>query len=244
VIPVHLYGQPAAMDEINELARRYGATVIEDAAQAHGARHRGRRCGSLGDLACFSFYPTKNLGALGDAGAITTGDAELAARLRMLRDHGQSAKYVHSVVGFNSRLDTIQAAALRIKLPHLDAWNARRTVLAKRYRERLNGVAGITLLQSPPQCEPVYHLLIVRCRDRDGLRRHLDAAGIGTSTHYPLPLHLQPAFAGLGHRAGEFPAAEAAAREVLALPLYPELSEREVDDVCAAVHGWTTGGQR
>jgi dTDP-4-amino-4,6-dideoxygalactose transaminase len=238
ILPVHLYGHPAAMNEINSLAGEHGAIVVEDAAQAHGARYHGRRAGALGDLACFSFYPTKNLGALGDAGAVTTSDDSFAEHLRMLRDHGQSAKYVHARVGFNSRLDTLQAAALRIKLRHLDSWNERRRAHAVRYRESLSDLRTLRLLQPRPQCEPVYHLFVVRCAERDGLRAALESAGIGTSIHYPIPLHLQPAFAHLGHAAGDFPAAEAAGREVLALPLYPELSEAQIDEVCTVVRAW------
>lgn len=238
ILPVHLYGQPAEMDEINAVARQHGALVVEDAAQAHGARYRGRCAGTLGHLACFSFYPTKNLGALGDAGAVTTSDAGVAQRLRMLRDHGQSAKYVHAMVGFNSRLDTLQAAALRIKLRHLDRWNERRRTLAARYRDALSGMDAVRLLQIRPDCEAVYHLLIARCEQRDRLRAALTSAGIGTSIHYPVPLHLQPAFVSLGYREGDFPVSEAAAREVLALPLYPELGEAQVDEVCRTVRAW------
>jgi dTDP-4-amino-4,6-dideoxygalactose transaminase len=238
VIAVHLYGQPAAMDEITAVARVAGAAVIEDAAQAHGARYRGRRTGGLGVLGCFSFYPTKNLGALGDAGAVTTADAALAARLTTLRDHGQREKYVHDVVGFNSRLDGIQAAMLRVKLRHLDAWNARRQALAELYRHHLSDVAGLTLPAASPGREHVYHLFVVRCGARDALQAHLRTCGIGASVHYPLPVHLQPAFAELGYRAGDFPVAEAAAHEVLALPLYPELSDEQVARVCDAVRAW------
>jgi dTDP-4-amino-4,6-dideoxygalactose transaminase len=244
VIAVHLYGQPAAMDEISALAQAHGAAVIEDAAQAHGARYRGRRAGSLGKLACFSFYPTKNLGALGDAGAVTTADSSLAERLRVLRDHGQDAKYRHAMVGYNSRLDTIQAAALRIKLPHVPAWNERRRALAARYRAGLSDLPGITLLAEGADSEPVYHLFIIRCVERDGLRRHLEQQGIATSIHYPLPLHQQPAFRDLVDSGSSFPAAEAAARQVVALPMYPELAAASVDEVCAAVRTWAQGSRR
>jgi dTDP-4-amino-4,6-dideoxygalactose transaminase len=238
IIAVHLYGQPAAMDDIRAVASELGAAVIEDAAQAHGARYRGRRTGGLGAIACFSFYPTKNLGALGDAGAVTTNDVQLAARITQLRDHGQDGKYIHSVVGFNSRLDGIQAAALRVKLRYVDRWNARRQALAALYRTGLRDVPGITPPVVAADREHVYHLFVVRCRERDRLRKHLDAVGISTGVHYPLPLHLQAAFADLGHQTGDFPAAEAAAREVLALPLYPELSEEAVAGVCGAVRSW------
>jgi dTDP-4-amino-4,6-dideoxygalactose transaminase len=241
VIPVHLYGQPAAMDDITALAQECGAAVVEDAAQAHGARYRGRRVGGLGRLGCFSFYPSKNLGALGDAGAVTTHDAELATRLRLLRDHGQTTKYVHSIVGFNARLDGLQAALLRVKLPHLDQWNARRQALAAAYRRGLAGLPGITLPETAADREHVYHLFVVRCSERDALHEHLDHCGIATAVHYAAPLHLQPAFASLGYRAGDFPASEAAAHEVLALPLYPELTEEALTWVCDTIRSWTEG---
>jgi dTDP-4-amino-4,6-dideoxygalactose transaminase len=244
VIPVHLYGQPAAMEEIAAVARAASAAVIEDAAQAHGARYRGRRTGGLGVLGCFSFYPTKNLGALGDAGAVTTADAACAARIARLRDHGQREKYVHDVVGFNSRLDGIQAAMLRVKLRHLDAWNARRQALAALYRQQLSGLPGLVLPATSPEREHVYHLFVVRCGARDALQAHLQTCGIAASVHYPRPVHLQPAFAELGYRAGDFPVAEAAAHEVLALPLYPELSDEQVTRICDAVRTFTTAPRR
>jgi dTDP-4-amino-4,6-dideoxygalactose transaminase len=238
VIPVHLYGQPAGMDDITALAQESGAAVIEDAAQAHGARYRGRRVGGLGRLGCFSFYPSKNLGALGDGGAVTTHDADLAARLRLLRDHGQTAKYTHGTVGYNARLDGLQAALLRVKLPHLDAWNTRRQAVAAAYHHGLAGLPGLTLPETVPDREHVYHLFVVRCRERDALRAHLSDCGIATGIHYPAPLHLQPAFASLGYHPGDLPASEAAAREVLALPLYPELTDAAVASVCDVVRAW------
>jgi dTDP-4-amino-4,6-dideoxygalactose transaminase len=238
VIPVHLYGQPASMEDITMLAQEDGAAVIEDAAQAHGARYRGRRVGGLGQLGCFSFYPSKNLGALGDGGAVTTHDAGLAAQLRLLRDHGQTAKYIHGVVGYNSRLDGLQAAMLRVKLPYLEGWNARRQALAAAYRRGLAGLPGITLPATASDREHVYHLFVVRCHDREALRAQLNDCGIATGIHYPAPLHLQPAFASLGYRAGDFPASEAAAREVLALPLFPELTDEAVAWVCDQVRAW------
>jgi dTDP-3-amino-3,4,6-trideoxy-alpha-D-glucose transaminase len=239
VIPVHLYGQAAGMDAVHAVARAAGAAVVEDAAQAHGARYRGRRVGGLGAGAAFSFYPTKNLGALGDAGAVTTDDAALAAHVALLRDHGQPGKYEHSAVGFNSRLDALQAAALRVKLPHLDEWNARRQAIAATYRERLHDVPGITLPATALDRDHVYHLYVVCCAQRDALRAHLAEEGIATAIHYPRPLHLQEAFAGLGYRAGDFPVAERLAREVLALPLYPELNDTAVAAVCDAVRAWS-----
>jgi len=238
IIAVHLYGQPAAMDEIAKVADEAGAAVIEDAAQAHGACFGGRRTGGLGRMGCFSFYPSKNLGALGDAGAVTTDDAGLAARVALLHDHGQTAKYVHSVVGFNCRMDGVQAALLRVKLRHLESWNARRQILAARYRRALADVPGIALPEAAAGREHVYHLFVVRCRERDALRRCLNEHGIAAGVHYSAPIHLQPAFASLGYRAGDFPAAETAAREVLALPLYPELAEENVATVCEAVRAW------
>lgn len=238
VIPVHLYGQPADMDAINAVARRHGIAVIEDAAQAHGARYREKRCGGLGTVACFSFYPTKNLGALGDAGALTTNDADLATRLRELRDHGQREKYRHAIVGFNSRLDGIQAAALRVKLRHLDDWNRHRQELAQHYAERLAAVPGIGLPPTAVSRRHVYHLFVIRCRQRDALRAHLQAQAIGTAIHYPLALHQQEAFRGVDTSRQSFPIAEQAAQEVLALPMYPELTESAVDVVCDAIAAW------
>lgn len=234
VVPVHLYGRPAAMDDIGTLAKSIGAAVIEDAAQAHGARYHGRRAGALGNAGCFSFYPTKNLGAAGDGGAVTTDDDGLAQALRRLRDHGQTGKYEHSVVGYNSRLDSLQAIVLRAKLPHLDAWNARRREIALRYRDGLAGVAGVTTPLDEDDVELVHHLYVIRSARRDALQRELTDAGIATSVHYPRALHQQPAFAEFASGCG-FPAAEQAAREVLALPCYPELSDAAVDSVCHAV---------
>ena len=241
IIAVHLYGQPAAMNEISTVAQETGAAVIEDAAQAHGASFGGRRAGGLGRAGCFSFYSSKNLGALGDAGAVTTDDAAVAARIALLRDHGQTGKYVHSVVGFNSRMDGVQAALLRVKLRHLESWNARRQALAAQYCRALADVSSIALPAAAPDREHVYHLFVVRCRERDALYHYLIERGIAAGVHYPAPIHLQPAFAFLGHRAGDFPAAEAAAREVLALPLYPELTDEKVAAVCEAVRTWARG---
>lgn len=241
VIAVHLYGQPAAMGEIGAVAQEHGAVVIEDAAQAHGARYGSRRVGGLGRLACFSFYPSKNLGALGDAGAVTTDDGELAVHISRLRDHGQTGKYVHAELGFNCRMDGLQAALLRVKLPHLERWNARRQALAALYRATLTGVPHVRISEVAAGCEHVYHLFVVRCGARDELAAHLHARGIAAGIHYPAPLHLQPAFAFLHHRRGDFPVAETAAREVLALPIYPELSETAVLAVCDAVRAWSEG---
>lgn len=240
VMPVHLYGRMAELPAIVELAARHGLAVVEDAAQAHGAWHAaagpGRRAGAWGEVACFSFYPSKNLGALGDGGALTTGDAGLAERLRRLRMYGWSEKYVTSEQGGrNSRLDTIQAAVLRVKLGRLEAWNEARRERAAWYRELL---AGLPL--ELPQDAPghVYHLFVVACEARDELRLHLVAAGVGCDVHYPLPAHLQPAYGHLGYRAGDLPHTEAAAARVLSLPIYPELTRAEVEHVAAAVRGF------
>jgi dTDP-4-amino-4,6-dideoxygalactose transaminase len=244
VIPVHLYGQAAAMDEIAAVAHNAGAAIIEDAAQAHGARYRGRRAGGLAVLGCFSFYPSKNLGALGDGGAITTSDTELATRVALLRDHGQRRKYVHDIVGFTSRLDGLQAAWLRVKLRYLDQWNTRRRALAGLYDNALRDAPGIHLPVTAPEREHVYHQYVIRCHERDALKAHLEGCGIAAGLHYPRPLHLQPAFAHLGHRAGEFPNAEAVARDGLSLPLYPELSDTAAAEVGNVVRAWATHAPR
>ncbi len=234
VVPVHLYGQPADMAPILAFARRHGLAVIEDAAQAHGARYRGQRVGSLGDAAAFSFYPTKNLGAFGDAGMVITSDPEIARRLRMLRDGGQSDRYRHELVGVNSRLDELQAAVLLVRLGRLEEANARRRAIAARYAQALAGQGAVTPPWIAPDSEPVYHQFVVRCRLRQRLAAELAARGVGTAIHYPTPIHLQPAFGGAGRR-GEFPAAERAAEEVLSLPVYPELSDAEVAHVAGAL---------
>jgi dTDP-4-amino-4,6-dideoxygalactose transaminase len=231
VIPVHLYGQPADMDAINEIAARYGLKVIEDAAQAHGARYKGRRVGALGTAAAFSFYPGKNLGALGDGGAVVTDDAALAERVRLLGNYGSRTKYVHELPGFNSRLDELQAALLRAKLPRLDEWNERRRRAAEFYCQTLEGVAGLRLPRVPAWAEPVWHLFVVRHPERERLRAHLAAAGVGTIIHYPCPPHLQPAYAKLGYAQGQCAVAERMAAEVLSLPLGPHLRAAEAQYV-------------
>jgi len=223
ILPVHLYGQPAEMDPINAVAARYGLKVIEDAAQAHGARYRGRRVGGLGDAAGFSFYPGKNLGALGDGGAVVTKDAELAERVRVLRNYGSRVKYHNEVKGFNSRLDELQAALLRVKLPVLDEWNQRRQDAAARYLDDLAG-SELGLPFAPEWAEPVWHLFVVRHPQREELQQRLQQAGIGTMIHYPVPPHLQPAYAEWGYGVGAFPLSEAIHREVLSLPMGPQLT--------------------
>ena len=230
VIPVHLYGQPADMDPIMDLAERHGLFVLEDAAQAHGARYKGRRVGGLGHAAAWSFYPGKNLGAFGDAGAVTTNDADLAEKLRSLRNYGSHVKYVNEVKGFNSRMDELQAAVLRVKLRHLDAWNARRKSLADSYFQGLQAT-DLTLPYVPDWAEPVWHLFVVRSAKRDALQRDLKAKGVGTLIHYPIPPHLQEAYAELGFAQGDFPSAEAIHREVLSLPIGPQLAPEAADYV-------------
>jgi dTDP-4-amino-4,6-dideoxygalactose transaminase len=236
VIPVHLYGRLVEMEPIVRWCERRGVALLEDAAQAHGASRDGRRAGAFGDAAGFSFYPAKNLGAAGDAGAIVTRRPEVAERLRRLRDHGQTERYHHAVVGVNSRLDTLQAAVLATKLERLDAWNARRRALAALYHERLAKVPGVEPIAAPAHpASHVYHLFVVRSPERDRLRAALAARGIDTGLHYPIPVHLQPAWRHLGHREGDFPVAEAAARTVLSLPMYPHMSDDAVQRVCDAI---------
>lgn len=239
VIPVHLYGQPARMEELTALARRYGAAVVEDAAQAQGARLRlaggWARAGALGDIACFSFYPTKNLGALGDAGAVTTNDDALAEKVRLLHDHGQAGKYRHILrAATNSRLDGIQAAVLRLKLTRLEATNARRRQLAAQYDEAFAGLS-LTAPHTRANAEHVYHQYVVRFAARERVQASLAAEGVNTAIHYPLPVHLQEAYRSLGYGAGSFPVSERSSAEVLSLPLFPTLRAEEVERVVQAV---------
>ncbi len=230
VIPVHLYGQPADMDRILEAAKERDLYVIEDAAQAHGAEYHGRRAGSLGDVGIFSFYPGKNLGAYGDAGALVTDSSEVAEQVRLLRDHGRRSKYEHLVEGFNYRMDTIQAAVLEVKLQHLVAWNAQRRRNADLYRQYLAGLP-VELPHEPDNVCSVYHLFVIRTPDRDEVLAHLRSRGIGAGVHYPIPLHLQPAYAHLGYHKGDLPVCEAAAATVLSLPMYAELAEAQIAQV-------------
>lgn len=240
VMPVHLYGQCAAMDSMMEICARHRVPVIEDAAQAIGAEDAGRRAGAIGQIGCFSFYPTKNLGAAGDAGMLTTGDDALAERLRSLRVHGERTKYHHAQVGINSRLDTLQAAVLRVKLPYLDDWSAARAANAARYREMFADAGLLEEISLPPEragARHIYNQFVIRVPRgrRDALREHLRERGVGTEIYYPVPLHLQECFQYLGHRAGDFPEAERAARETLALPIYPELTEEQQQYVVSSV---------
>lgn len=243
IMPVHLYGQPAAMEPIRAIAAAHGLKVIEDAAQAQGARYRGRRTGSLGDAAGFSFYPGKNLGAYGDAGAITTDDDALAERLRSLRNYGSQVKYHNDEKGYNSRLDELQAAILRVKLRYLDEWNARRAEIAALYLRALPSL-GLTLPAVPDDTEPVWHLFVVRSAQRDELQRRLGEAEIGTLIHYPIPPHLQTAYAELPYRAGDFPISEAMAHEVLSIPIGPQLAPGDVEQVIEALIDCTAQDQQ
>ena len=237
IMPVHLYGQPADMDPIMKLARQRGLKVVEDNAQAQGARYKGRRTGSLGDAAGNSFYPGKNLGAFGDAGAVTTNDAALADRIRSLRNYGSRKKYYNEVKGFNSRLDELQAAFLRVKLQKLDEWNDRRRAVAARYRAGLAGLPGLALPFVPDWAEPVWHLFVVRHPHRDALQHGLTAAGIGTLIHYPVPPHGSGAYADASWTPGAYPVAEALANTVLSLPMGPHLREEQTDLVVRGTVG-------
>ncbi|MEI8396594.1 MAG: DegT/DnrJ/EryC1/StrS family aminotransferase [Rhodospirillaceae bacterium] len=235
ILAVHLYGQPAEMDAIIAIAARHGLCVLEDAAQAHGALYRGRRIGRHGDAIAWSFYPSKNLGAVGDAGAVTTNDTDLADRLRALRNYGSSVRYVNDVAGYNSRLDPLQAAVLRVKLTSLDAWNARRRETAARYRQALGGIADLCLPDHPDHVTPAWHLFVIRHPRRDELARRLADRGIATLIHYPIPPHMQKAYAGEGWSPAAFPIARRLADEVLSLPIGPHMTEADINTVTWAV---------
>ncbi|MGZ5434766.1 MAG: DegT/DnrJ/EryC1/StrS family aminotransferase [Pyrinomonadaceae bacterium] len=234
IIPVHLYGQAADLDPIRALADKHNLHVIEDAAQAHGAEYKGRRVGGLGAAGCFSFYPSKNLGAYGEAGAIVTNDEDLASRLRLLRQHGQTSKYAHAVVGYNFRLEEIQAAVLNVKLAHLDKWNNGRRERAARYNELLSETE-LVLPREMEYSRHVYHVYTVQCDNRDELQNHLAAKGIQCGVHYPIPIHLQPAYASLGYKAGDLPVTERLCERVLSLPMFAELTEAQQRAVADAI---------
>jgi dTDP-4-amino-4,6-dideoxygalactose transaminase len=234
ILPVHLHGQPADMDPILDIARRRNLVVIEDAAQAHGARYKGRRVGSIGHLGCFSFYPGKNLGAYGEGGMVVTNNEEYAQTIRMLRDWGQQRKYHHVRKGFNYRMDGIQGAVLRVKLRHLDGWTDDRRRHAKQYRALLTG-ANVRLPDEMPYAHHVYHVYAVRTGEREALQRTLQEKDVQTGIHYPIPVHLQDAYRGLGHQAWHLPVTERAAAELLSLPMFPELTDEQIDGVCSAV---------
>jgi len=234
ILPVHLYGHPAHMDPIRQLAEKHGLVVIEDACQAHGARYKGKRAGSLGHAAAFSFYPGKNLGGFGDGGIVVTNDREIANRLEMLRNYGQKEKYHHQFRGYNRRLDTLQAAILRVKLKYLDKWNAARRWNAKLYQESLQG-AGLVTPAEAAGAESVWHLYVIRTENRDVLRESLANRGISAGIHYPIPIHLQPAYKDLGHKRGDFPITEAQAQRILSLPMYAELTPEAIKHVAQSI---------
>ncbi len=235
IVPVHLYGQPVDLDGVLAIARRHNLVVIEDAAQAHGARYKGTRAGAFGHAAAFSFYPSKNLGALGDGGMITTSDDRAAEKLRLLRNYGQRVKYYHSIAGTNSRLDTLQAAVLSIKLPHLDGWNAARRRHAGAYTARL--AAHVQTPQAAAGVEHIYHLYVIQIDNRSAVDQRLRARHIHTGIHYPVPAHLQDACSSLGYKAGDFPVTEAAASRILSLPMFAELTSTQIDYVADTVIG-------
>jgi dTDP-4-amino-4,6-dideoxygalactose transaminase len=248
VVPVHIYGQCADMDPILELARRYNLIVVEDACQAHGAEYfsqkenRWRKAGSMGHAAAFSFYPGKNLGACGEAGAITTNSEEMARTMRILRDHGQSKKYYHDMEGYNGRLDSLQAGLLSVKLQHLADWNRKRQEAAARYDQLLSSLDGVVAPYQPTWSRPVYHLYVVRVSDREGLQKHLADAKIDTGIHYPIPLHLQKAYETFGFKKGDFPVTEKAALEILSLPIYPQLQPAAQERVVQKIQEFASVG--
>jgi dTDP-4-amino-4,6-dideoxygalactose transaminase len=231
IVPVHLFGQPADMDAVITIAKKHDLVVIEDACQAHGATYKGKPTGSLSDIAAFSFYPGKNLGALGDGGAVTTAHAGMAETVRILRNHGEKTKSNHAVVGYCMRLDNLQAAFLRVKLARLKEWNHNRRTAAKRYDRLFAGIEGITPITERPDAEAVYHLYVVQVDNRDQVREKLDSAGVGTGVHYPIPIHLHPAYEHLGFKKGAFPVAEQLAGRILSLPMFPEITVEEIDYV-------------
>lgn len=238
ILPIHLYGQTADMVALNALAAEHGLRVLEDAAQSHGATCHGRAAGALGDAAGVSFYPSKNLGAMADAGAVTTSDDALADKIRHLRNYGSKVRYQNEYLGLNSRLSELQAAFLRVKLPRLAEWNARRAALAARYLDRLRGIDDLVLPLVPAWTSPVWHLFVVRTRQRDALQKHLAAREVGTQIHYPVPPHLSKAYASAGWKRGDFPQAETLADEVLSLPIGPHVTAAQVDFVCDSVRAF------
>ncbi len=235
IIPVHLFGQPADMDPILEFARAHGLFVVEDAAQAHGAEYKGRKAGTMGDAGCFSFYPGKNLGAFGEAGAVVTNDPELRKQIQMLRDHGQSQKYYHALMGWNCRMDGIQAAVLSIKLRHLYEANSLRRKHALQYNDALAGIDAVLTPSEAKYAKHVYHVYAIRVQERDAVRQHLQEKGVGCAVHYPVPIHLQDACRNLGYTRGAFPIAESLADEFVSLPMFPELTEEQIEYVVRCV---------
>jgi len=244
LMPVHLYGQPAEMEPLRALVAKHGLFMVEDACQAHGARYQGRRAGGLGTAAAFSFYPGKNLGAFGDGGAVTTDDPVLAERVRTLRNYGSAVKYYHEELGENSRLDTLQAAVLSVKLHRLDVWNEHRRKAAARYRAGLEGLSAVRPMAVSAEAEPVYHLFVVAVEERDALMRHLADCGVESLIHYPVPIHLQRAYLEKGWRQGDFPVAERLAEQILSLPIGPHITDEQVDYVCESIGRWVLGTGR
>lgn len=244
IVPVHLYGQPADMDPILEIAYQHQLVVVEDACQAHGALYKGRPAGSMGAAGCFSFYPGKNLGAFGDAGAVVTNDENIARTIRLLREHGQSRKYYHDMEGYTGRLDAIQAAVLRLKLKHLASWNRARRGHAAQYTELLSKVSGLTVVKEADFAQSAYHLYVILVDDRDGLQKYLSEKGIGTGLHYPLPLHLQKAYSQMGFKKGDFPASENAAERLLSLPMFAELTREQVEYVATCIKEYLNDSRR
>jgi dTDP-4-amino-4,6-dideoxygalactose transaminase len=234
ILPVHLYGQPADLDPLMAIARRHDLPIVEDACQAHGAEYKGRKAGALGTAGCFSFYPSKNLGACGEGGAVVTSDPELAERVRLLRNHGSASKYEHRFPGYNFRMEGLQGAVLAVKLPHLDEWNRRRRRLAELYNRLLAGSAVVTPAEMP-YARHVYHLYVIQADDRETLRRQLAERHIETGLHYPIPLHLQQAYRALGYQRGCFPVSERLAERALSLPMYPDLTFEAAEHVASAV---------
>lgn len=245
IVPVHLFGHPCCMDEIIELSERNGVHIVEDAAQSHGAEYRGRKTGSFGVAGCFSFYSTKNMTVGGDGGMITTNDDRLAETVRKLRDCGRVSRYVHDVLGFTARLNTVNAAIGLVQLRYLDEWNERRRSLAAYYAKRLGGLEEVSLPPQPSaEVKPVYHLYVIRCREREGLREHLTARGVEVGVHYPVPIHLQPVYRRtFGYGEGEFPVSERLSRELLSLPVFPSLTLKEVDYISECIWEFYGGGR-
>lgn len=235
IIPVHLYGQPADMDAIMDLAKKYNLYVIEDACQAHGAIYKKKKAGAIGDIGCFSFYPAKNLGAYGDGGAVVTNNEKIAEKIIMLRNYGQKKKYYHECIGFNSRLDSMQAAVLNVKLKRLDIWNKSRKTNADYYKKSLSGINQIILPYEAPGRSHIYHLFVVRIPNRNGLQNYLESVGISTGIHYPVPVHLQNSYKFLGYQKGDFPVAEEYAAHILSLPMFPELTIKEIQYICGEI---------
>ncbi len=235
IVPVHIYGQPVDMDPIMEIAQKHGIVVIEDACQSHGALYKERKAGSIGAVGCFSFYPGKNLGAYGEGGAAVTNDETIAQKMSMIRDHGQSKKYYHEIEGYNGRLDAIQAGILRVKLKRLAGWNQARRENAKYYDALFADVPGVTVVKEAEFAKSVYHLYVILLDDRDGLQKFLDSKGVATGLHYPLPLHLQQAYAHLGHSKEDFPVTEDIASRLLSLPMFPELKKEQIEYVVQCI---------